>query len=122
MVEKYFYAQVCAFVPNLVGSIYPTEAPQKTPLPYGVYNCTGSSMNTTLTTDTLFSETLQLDIYAETYKEAKGYFDTLRIAFMGFSGDMCGYPVKWVKVENGMDGFEPDVLEQKTTLEFKIYY
>jgi hypothetical protein len=72
MVEKYFYAQVCAFVPNLTGSIYPTEAPQKTPLPYGVYNCTGSSMNTTLTIDTLFSETLQLDIYAETYKESKG--------------------------------------------------
>jgi hypothetical protein len=122
MVEKYFYAQVCAFVPNLAGNIYPADAPPKTPLPYGVYTCTSSTEETALDNDALFSETIQFDIYAETYKETKGYFDTLRIAFMGFSGDMCGYPVKWVKVENALDGYEADVVEQKTTLEFKIYY
>jgi hypothetical protein len=122
MVEKYLKNQVCTILPELAGSVFPSVAPQKTPLPYGVYNCTGSSMSTTLTTDTLFSETIQLDIYAVTYKEAKGYFDTLRIAFMGFCGDMAGFPVKWVKVENAVDGYEPEVLEQKTTLEFKIFY
>jgi hypothetical protein len=114
---------VCTIVPELAGAVFPSVAPQKTPLPYGVYNCTGSSMNTTLIGgSTLFTETIQLDIYAATYAQAKGYFDTLRIALLDFSGDMSGFPIKWVKVVSGMDGYEPEVLEQKATLEFEIFY
>jgi hypothetical protein len=123
MIEKYIKAQICTIVPELAGRIFPTVAPPKTPLPYGVYSCTGSAEDTTLTGDnTMFIENIQLDIYTETYKENKGYFDTLRVAMLDYRGDLAGYPVKRVKVVSASDGYEPEVLEQKTTLEFEIYY
>jgi hypothetical protein len=123
MIEKYLKDKVCDLVPTLVGRIFPTAAPTKTALPYSVYSCTGSEEQTTLMGDNpLFTENIQLDIYTETYKEAKGYFDTLRMALLDYRGDLAGYPVKRVKVVSAMDGYEPDVLEQKSTLEFEIYY
>lgn len=123
MIEKYLKTQVCAILPNLSGKIFPAAAPEKTPTPYGVYVCTASTEDTTLTGDNpLFTETIQLDLYTDTYKEAKEYFDTLRVALMDYRGDLSGYPVKRVKVVTGMDGFEPEALEQKSTLEFEIYY
>jgi hypothetical protein len=123
MIEKYLKAKVCDILPSLNGKIFPGAAPQKTATPYAVYTCTASSEDTTLTGDPpLFTESIQFDIYADTYKEAKGYFDTLRISLLDFRGDLSGYPVKRIKVVNALDGYEPEVLEQKVTFEFEIYY
>ena len=123
MIEKYLRTQVAIILPDLQGKIFPTEAPQKTLHPYAVYNCTGATQESTLTGDgTLHTETIQLDIYGDTYGQVKGYFDTLRAALLNYRGSLGGYQVQWIKESSALDGFEPEVLEQKVTLEFEIYY
>lgn len=123
MIEKHLRAKVCEIIPNLAGRVYPQEAPEQTTPPYTVYACTGSTDESAMSgACSLMSETIQLDIYAASYREVKQYADMLRAALMDYSGDLSGCPVGYIKVLNVMDGYEPEVGDQKVTLEFQIFY
>ena len=123
MIEKYLRAKVCELLPALAGRVYPQSAPEQTVPPYGVYACVGTTYNGTLKCGCgVNSETMQFDIYTASYKEAKNYADTLREALTDFSGDLSGYPVGYIKIVNIIDGYEPEVDDQKVTLEFEIFY
>lgn len=123
MIEKYLRSKVCELLPALAGRVYPQSAPEQTIPPYGVYACISSSDDSALSGEcAVFSETIQLDIYATSYKEVKSYADMLRKALIDFTGDLCGYPIGYIKIVNIMDGYEPEVDDQKVTLEFEIFY
>jgi hypothetical protein len=123
MIEKHLRSKICELLPSLAGRVYPQSAPEQTIPPYGVYACISSSDDSALSGEcAVFSETIQLDIYATSYKEVKAYADTLRMALMDYTGDLSGYPVGYIKIVNIMDGYEPEVDDQKVTLELEIFY
>lgn len=123
MVEKYLKAKVEELLPSLTGSIFPGAAPEHTAVPYAVYTCTGASAKTALTPGAVLNtESIQLDFFTATYKEAKGCFDIMKAALVDYRGDLCGFPVQRIKLVNAMDGYEPLALVQRATVEYDITY
>jgi hypothetical protein len=86
--------------------IFPVLAPISAALPYITYRRTGVSREQTLSGPMgVATTTLDMDIFAVTYEEARTIADLCRQALDGWGGTLENTEVKNVSLESESDGF-----------------
>ena len=94
-------------VAAVVGTrVFPVLAPAKAALPFITYRRTGVSREQTFSGPMgVATTTLDMDIFAVTYEEARNLADLCRLALDGWGGTLENTEVKRVSLESESDGF-----------------
>lgn len=104
--------------------LFPDFLPEGEDLPASVFTMISNEQGYTLEGDAFDFEppVVQLDIYSKdaVLREQLGGF--AKGALSGFSGNMAGTRVGVVMLNNEINGYEPDTLRFRKTLDFKIVH
>lgn len=92
---------------RLVGlRVYPVLAPASAALPFVIYQRSQIERSQTLSRPMGVPRvSVQLDVYAATYEQAREIADALRANLDGWAGSAYGVSVKHVALESERDGF-----------------
>ena len=105
------------------GRVYPQSLPQKATLPALVYQQIAGKTDTTLENAAqLADELFQIACMAMSYKEAKQLSEKVRQALEGFKGTMGATVILGIFAESERDFYDPEQLEYRTDLDFKIWH
>ncbi|ARK56306.1 hypothetical protein BOC36_24875 [Burkholderia pseudomallei] len=112
-IEEQLFAVLNAVVPN---AVFPNVAEQNIPMPYVVYRCMPSPVETTLDSQTppIDNTVFELDCWARTYAEAVNLAATVRAALQAWNA-------LGVQRTSAHDLYEEDVKAHRRVFEFSVW-
>lgn len=100
------------------GRVYPGQAPQSSELPVVVYGqASQQKLQTLAGVINLNAYSMTLELWAETFAQAKALYHALRDRLVGYRGELAGdVTVCGIFEDGGDDGAEPPAHDEETGL------
>ncbi len=118
-VEKELRDQIIAGVPPVGERVYPIQLPQNAVFPAVRYNRISALRDYTLTgPDCLPAARYQIDIFAETFTEARSVWDLVRIALDGFEAS----EIQYITLDNETEDYEDETQLFRVIGDFVVQY
>jgi hypothetical protein len=125
LIEFVSYLKTRSEITGLVGTkIYPVRFPQGalTTLPFATYQLIDEPVDMTHDGATLHAARVQVDAYAETYKDTHALADAFFLCLQGFQGSWGAYRIGLVTRERKTDLSEAEMEIHRVSQDFMIRY